>query len=35
MVDKSGHFSNIQKRTILENAITPLKAFRAVKDQAD
>ena len=35
MVDKSNHFSNIQKRTMLENALAPLKALRPAKDQVD
>ena len=34
MVDKRDHFSDTQ-RTMLENAASPLKALRAVKDQAD
>ena len=35
IVDKKDYFSDTQKRTILENAVSPLKALRAVKDQAD
>ena len=35
MVDKRDHFSDAQKRTMLENAASSLKALRAVKDQAD
>ena len=35
MVDESDYFSNIQKRTMLENAVALLKALRAAKDQVD
>ena len=35
IVDTKDYFSDTQKRTILENAVSPLKALRAVKDQAD
>ena len=35
MADKSDHFSDGQKRTMLENVVHPLKPLRAVKNMAD
>ena len=35
LVDPSDHFSDAQKRTMLENALAPVKALKAVKDQAN
>ena len=35
MVDNQDHFSNTQKRTMLDNSLSPLKDLRAAKDQAD
>ena len=35
MVDKRDYFSDTQKKTMLENAVSPLKALRVVKYQAD
>ena len=35
LVETSDYFSDVQKRTMLENALTPLKALKAVKDQAN
>ena len=35
LADLSDHFSDAQKRTMLENAVVPVKALRAMKTQAN
>ena len=35
IVDKRNFFSDTQKKTMLENTVSPLKALRAVIDQAN